>query len=71
MWYPNRTSIISDIKKVSGKNAKAVNYGRGIYKVHTTPTDSTGSTLTFEINDRKIKLAFPITIVCCKNVYLL
>lgn len=54
MWYPNRTSIISDIKKVSGKNEKAVNYGRGIYKVHTTPTDSTGSTLTFEINDRKI-----------------
>lgn len=41
MWYPNRTSIISDIKKVSGKNAKAVTYGRGIYKVHTTPSDST------------------------------
>lgn len=41
MWYPNKTSIVSDIKKVSGKNAKAVNYGRGIYKVHTTPMDST------------------------------
>lgn len=27
MWYPNRTSIISDIKKVPGKYAQAVTYG--------------------------------------------